>query len=196
MLETPTMAGLSQQLGIPLARLNALVLVEGTGQFSWVGGKIPALYERHKAYEWIRDHEGLAAAERARRKIGHLVNPVAGGYGGYDQQYGKIALMIKQGYGECAHSSTSWGGMQIMGFNHKDCGFDSATAMAEYMHRLPQKEHQIEVFAKFITVYRGGQALRALQRGNHKEFARLYNGDKYYLKHYDKRLIAAEKQYS
>lgn len=72
---------------------------------------------------------------------------------------------------EAALLATSWGGPQIMGFNHKDAGFDSAAAMVEAM--ATGEDAHIDAFVTLITSWGIAGALRA---HDWVSFASRYNG--------------------
>ena len=72
---------------------------------------------------------------------------------------------------EAACTATSWGAPQIMGFNHRDAGFDTASGMVAHMARgAPQ---QLGVFVQLVEGWGLAPALRA---HDWETFARRYNG--------------------
>lgn len=95
-----------------------------------------------------------------------------------------VALNVDAGF-----ASASYGGFQILGENHKRCGFYSpwAFALAESL----TEGHQLQAFVKFIQ---GDHRLwNALKRGDWVTVARLYNGSAYAQNRYDVRLAQAER---
>ncbi len=72
---------------------------------------------------------------------------------------------------EAACRATSWGAPQIMGFNHRDAGFASATAMVAHMARgAPQQ------LGAFVQLIEGWELAPALRAHDWAGFARRYNG--------------------
>jgi len=186
----------ARRLDIPPYLMAAVAAKEARGRFARAGGKIPALYERHWAYRHIRDNYGIDVAEDLSRKHPDIINRSPGGYGRYDEQYGKVARMIRLGYRETAHYCTSWGAFQIMGFHHDLCGFPTAQAMADFMHQSPVAYNQILVFERFISKYQGGKALNALRNMDIHEFARRYNGKNYRQNNYARDLFRLIDKYA
>ncbi|MGY6411849.1 MAG: N-acetylmuramidase domain-containing protein [Alkalilacustris sp.] len=72
---------------------------------------------------------------------------------------------------EAACRATSWGAPQIMGFNHRDAGFDTAAAMVAHMARgAPQQ------LGAFVQLIEGWGLAPALRAHDWAAFARRYNG--------------------
>jgi hypothetical protein len=88
--------------------------------------------------------------------------------------------------------SASWGMFQIMGFNHKQCGF---TSVADYVAAMQRSEgEQLQAFAHFVQ--HDTSMLNCLQKLDWAAFARAYNGPSYAANKYDERLAAAYKRFS
>lgn len=86
-----------------------------------------------------------------------------------------------------ALESTSWGKFQIMGFNHKRCGYDNVFDFVDAMKR--SEEEQDRAFIRFImsdTVLK-----EALRSKDWDTFARRYNGPGYKQNKYDTRIAKA-----
>ena len=83
--------------------------------------------------------------------------------------------------------STSWGLFQIMGFNHRACGFNTVEAFAR-AHARGERD-QLPAFAAFLE---SRDLAAALREGRWAEFARAYNGPAYARHAYDQRLKAAD----
>jgi hypothetical protein len=104
----------------------------------------------------------------------------------YDQIAAAIAIDET-----AALNSASWGLPQIMGFNHRAAGFQSARAMVASM--LDGEGQQLEAFTNLLSDWKLGDVLR---NRDWRRFALKYNGPNA-LKHgYDKRLRAAFEKYS
>ena len=80
---------------------------------------------------------------------------------------------------ETACKATSFGMAQIMGFNYKTCGYDSALEM--YYDFKKGDEIQYEKFLDFILNYptklEGKTLLEYCQAGEERKMIKLYNGD-------------------
>lgn len=72
---------------------------------------------------------------------------------------------------EAAAKATSWGGPQIMGFNHTAAGFTSALAMVREMAK--SEREQLAAFTRLVRSWGIDSALRA---HDWLAFARRYNG--------------------
>jgi len=184
----------SNDSGLDAGSIYAIVRTESNGHFRWRGGKIPILFERHWAYRLYKKKHGVRKADRLARKYPKIINPRAGGYGKFSAQYGKLSKAIKLLGKEIAHQSTSFGAFQIMGFNHKVCGFDSAVEMSDAYHADPQIE-QIKGFIEFVKNYRNGKLLKAVKARNWSKVALIYNGKAYRKNSYHTKLEIAYRMY-
>jgi len=91
---------------------------------------------------------------------------------------------------EASLMSASWGMFQIMGFNHKLCGYDSVYKFCASMYL--DSDNQLQAFVSFILNTGLDVPLREL---NWAEFARRYNGARYEENCYDVKLAAAYNQF-
>lgn len=82
--------------------------------------------------------------------------------------------------------AASWGMFQILGANHRVCGYDSARAFAEAM-KLGEREHLLA----FVGFVKGNGLAPALRANDWAAFARGYNGPSYETHGYHTRLAAA-----
>lgn len=90
-----------------------------------------------------------------------------------------------------AMESTSIGLMQVMGFHWKLLGFESVGAMWDFAKE--SEANQLRLGLMFIRSNK--KMFKALLSGDWKTVAYYYNGEKYYLLGYDKKLANAEKKY-
>ena len=90
---------------------------------------------------------------------------------------------------QAALLSTSWGAFQIMGFNHKLCGFDSVYTYVASMYQSQENQ-----FRAFITFLQNTGLDIPLREKRWTDFARKYNGPKYKENKYDERLEKAYNQ--
>ena len=91
---------------------------------------------------------------------------------------------------DAALCSASWGMFQIMGFNHKLCGYDTVSQYVDDMKA--NATNHLLAFAHFIKNSGIDKPLRAL---NWAEFAKKYNGPDYKLNQYDTKLQKAYLKY-
>jgi hypothetical protein len=84
---------------------------------------------------------------------------------------------------EAAMLATSWGMFQVMGFNHKVCGFDTVQAFVE-----AQKESEARQLQAFCAFVRSKKLLNFLSVQDWAGFAYRYNGPGYAEHNYDGRL--------
>ncbi|MGY6634066.1 MAG: N-acetylmuramidase domain-containing protein [Alkalilacustris sp.] len=91
---------------------------------------------------------------------------------------------------EAACRASSWGAPQIMGFNHRDAGFDTAGEMVAHMAKgAPQ---QLGAFVQLIEAWELGPMLRAHDWAG---FARRYNGTGQ-IEEYARRIEAAWRRHA
>lgn len=87
---------------------------------------------------------------------------------------------------EAALKSASWGRFQIMGFNHRACGFDTVQSFVEAM-RTGERE-QLMAFCAFLKTEGIDKALR---ERDWTTFARRYNGPAFAENAYHTKIAAA-----
>jgi hypothetical protein len=92
-------------------------------------------------------------------------------HGDQDLEYKALALARNLAGDEPAHLSASFGGPQIMGFNHATVGYDTATAMA----RAFGASERWQVCA-FFDFCRAKDILPAFARHDWEGFGKVYNG--------------------
>lgn len=98
---------------------------------------------------------------------------------------------------ESALSSASWGLFQIMGFNFKNCGFDSLQSFITAMYK--DEGEQLKAFINFCinTKNRAGVSLAIMLKNKQwATFALNYNGKSYKANKYDEKLANAYKKFS
>lgn len=188
-----TVSKIAKETGIQAARIWAVVMNESKGKFSWGDGKIPILLERHIIYRLVKERQGKEEADRIAAKYPDICNATPGGYGKYNEQYKRLAKAIRVVGEDIAHNGTSFGGMQIMGFNHSDTGYDTAKEMSDAFHE--SVDNQIRGFITFLQNYRNGVCFKSLKSGDWERFAYYYNG-KYHAKNrYVPKLMQEEAEY-
>ncbi|MDR2056150.1 MAG: N-acetylmuramidase family protein, partial [Desulfovibrio sp.] len=90
---------------------------------------------------------------------------------------------------EAALCSASYGLLQIMGFNHALCGFDTVQAFVE-----AQEESEAKQLESFCAFMRSEGLVPFLSRRDWTGFARRYNGPGYAQNQYDVKLRKAYEQ--
>jgi len=150
-------------LGCEIAAIRAVFEVESGGRFFNRDGSLPSRFEPHHMPSSMWDDLGFAPGD---------VRPWRASLAMSETDRGAMFARAIEMDREAAYNATSWGGPQIMGFNHEDCGWPSAIDMVEDMGKSP--EDQVEAFARFVRGRNLGPALRA---HDWVEYARGYNGN-------------------
>lgn len=171
-LDDGAFEALAIELACPPQNLEAIAKVESKG-FGWFpDGRIKILFEKHWFYKLLKGakRKQAVAAGLARRK---WIAPKRGGYRDQktpDDRYALLARAMDIDV-EAALQSISMGTYQIMGFNHKTCGFSSAAEM--WAAFLDSEKHQLRAFANFL---KEKGLVRAIQTGKFDQVEEIYNG--------------------
>jgi hypothetical protein len=181
-------ADAAQALGCEEAAVRAVAEVESHGSGFDRQGRPTILYERH-VFSRCCQPRGKFDAEFPDLSFSKPYAP--GTFGNGDQQYIKIGRAYQLDP-VAALKAPSWGMFQILGENHKACGFDDVTNYARAMCRS-QTEH-LKAFVAFVQ--NNSRMLQALRARDWAVFARNYNGPGYATYQYDKKIAAAYKQHS
>ncbi len=185
----------SDRLGIDPSYVAAIIRAESRGRlFDASTGKPVLRFEVHHLMErWVKQ---AAGGERTRREqefrkyfrfnesdpkknfLGHTFRESEGQdfvpFHDRSQALEYRALgKARELAGDTALECASWGAGQIMGFNHKAVGFNSAREMAESFRRSGRS--QIESIFAFIEAKK---LTSALQNGDFERIAKVYNGPK------------------
>lgn len=182
----------ADRLGVPLASVMALNVVESRGEGFAANGRPVILFERHVMHERLQVH-GLSEDEADALAARHpgLVSRRPGGYVGGTSEHQRLAN-ARQIHDTAALESASWGLFQVMGYHWQLLGYDSAQDFAERMAR--HESEQLEAFVRFIEADQA--LLKALKARKWTEFARRYNGPAYARNLYDVKLARAFDQFS
>lgn len=204
----------AKSLGVPESYVRAIAEVETSGDSFLKSGSMKILFERH----WFHRKLGEALKKsEVRKHIASFLNvqePVSrdapaillslvekqyrsicstirGSYLGGEAEWGRLNLAMDINI-EAACMSASYGGYQLMGFNHAACGYKTAKDM---MLALAKSEStQFLAMISFIKANRGMH--EALRLGNWTRFAELYNGPAYTENAYNTKLAKAEKAWA
>lgn len=168
---------LAKRYGIPVETAQAVLQVESGGQGFSPDGRMVIRFENHVFDIYYADHEQFAAHYRYGSPpwTGHLWrpgkgvwNPVHTGKQESEWDAFEFACTLQESN---AMYSISMGAPQIMGFNHKSCGYTTVQGM--YNAFSTSVHSQVEGFFKYLQ---NSGALVALQNQDYLRFATLYNG--------------------
>lgn len=198
----------SKALGVPQSYVRAIQEVETTGASFLPDGRVKILFERHWFYKKLKgaiaSNPSALANVAAKlgsaskdvetlmtqmvQKFGDICNPTRGGYQGGSAEWDRLNKAMDFDI-EAAAQAASYGGYQLMGFNCKACGFNTAKDM---MLALAVSE-SAQFLAMIAFVKSNPSMWAALKAANWAKFAEEYNGSAYKDNKYDTKLIAAEK---
>lgn len=172
----------SKRLKCEAAAIKAVAEVESRGNGFYTDGFPVILFERHK----FRSFTGGNYNESHPQ-----ISGPAGNYGSAGQnQKNKFNLAFKLDP-EAAMKSCSWGKFQIMGFNHKLCGFET---VGEFVDAMKESEgRQLDAFVEFVINTGLADELR---RHEWDDFAQGYNGATYKKNKYDTKMAAAYRAFA
>lgn len=170
---------IAARIGCGEDHLHAVMEVETRGGGFDHHGRPRMLFEPHVFYRQ------LDGADRARAEAAGLAYPKWGERPYPSDSYPRLrrAMEINE---EAALRSASWGLGQVMGFNHRMVGYDSAADMVADF--LDDEETHLEAMVEFIVAAGLDDDLR---REDWAGFARGYNGAGYAQHDYHGRLRRA-----
>lgn len=171
-------------IGVGEDELHAVIEVETAGGGFDAQGRPRMLFEPHVFWRELPEKK-RKGAERAG-----LAYPVWGTKPYPKDSYARLALAMLLDP-VAALRSCSWGLGQIMGFNHKAAGYDTAQAMVAAF--MDSEAAQLEAMVRFIQSEGLDDELR---RHDWSAFARGYNGAGYAKHGYHTRLAAAFAKWS
>ncbi len=180
----PGMAKVCAALEVGELEIWAVLTVETNG-FGFLKDRRPQiLFERHIFSKLTGGQFDAANPD--------ISNKAPGGYLGGAAEYTRLEKAMalspqKPEIAEAALKSASWGLPQIMGFNHKQAGFNSVLSMIQEM--VDGEDAQLAALGNFIKS--SGKCNVGLQRRDWGTFAAGYNGADFSINQYDKKLAAA-----
>jgi hypothetical protein len=170
---------LAASYGLEYAALMAVITVESGGVgFNPPTGKIIIRFEPH----WFKQ---LYVDWRAQ--LGDWINNTAGDQTDEWVQFDNAFSIAPNS----AMRATSWGMMQVMGFNHEAVGFATVGEMVDFAK--VNEANQVALGLRFIKSQ--PVLLTALQTKNWALFALHYNGEDYAENQYDTRLLNAYNKF-
>lgn len=172
-------------LGVNIPAVKAVARVESSGGGFLPNGKPKVLFEGHHFSKstngkYDKSHPSLSYKDFTR------------------EFYNKDGIKEYARYesaksldSNAAMLSTSWGMFQIMGFNYKSAGYGSVEEFVTAMNASEGK--QLQAFVNFLKAEKLDVHLKTRDWA---AFARRYNGPKYAVNKYDKKLAQAYEAYS
>lgn len=175
---------IGHMIGVGEDEVHAVLDVEANGVGFDAINRPKALYEPHIAYRIS------SGATRSKLVNLGLAYPRWGAKPYPKDSYPRIMNAMKID-SDIALRSTSWGLGQILGENHRAAGYLTAEAMVKDF--MADEDNHLEAMINFIKANKIDDDLR---RHDWKGFARVYNGPRYYVNQYDKKLAAAYARWS
>jgi hypothetical protein len=174
----------AKELNVEEAAVRAVAEVEAAGQGFIADGRPAILYEAHIFHG---ETKGKHAKEKDRRGVA-LSSPkwdrsLYGATGAAQHARYEDARKLDP---DAANKACSWGTFQILGLNHKACGFDSSQAFVDAM--WTGAAAHMDAFVAFLKSEKLDAPLRAK---NWAAFARGYNGPSYAVNKYDTKMASA-----
>lgn len=175
----------AKELDVEIAAIRAVAEVEAAGAGFLPDGRPAILYEAHVFH---KETGGKHASAKDRRGVA-LSSP------SWNQKlYGATGAAQHNRYedaraldADAANKACSWGTFQILGQNHKVCGFNTSQEFVDAMWTGGASAH-LDAFVKFI---KGNNLDGALRNKQWAAFARGYNGPAYAANAYDKKMASA-----
>lgn len=207
-----TITAIAASLGVKESYIRAVAEVESNGASFLPDGRVKVLFERHKFYKYLREamvssqssRESVASTlglpasssvdtlvDALNKRYSDIFNPTRGGYIGGAAEWDRLGKAMSLCI-DPAFMSASYGGYQIMGFNHKYCGYDTAREMV--VDFASSENTQFIAVGKFIKA--NPTMHNALRKGDWATFAAGYNGSSYKDYNYDTKLQAAEAKWA
>lgn len=184
-------AEVAASMGVVVPALKAVLEVEANGAGFFQDDRLVMLPEPHILYRQLKDDTATRSkavkAGVAYSKWGTKPYPVS-----VAARYELFNTMAQIAGMELAARSCSWGLPQMMGFNYKSCGYDSAVALVEDF--ATGEAAQLRGMASFIKA--NPRMHRAMVKCDWPVFAHAYNGPSYYVNRYDQKLAVAFAKYN
>jgi len=184
-LTNDIIARVARTNGIEPAALKAISVVESAGNGFLPDGRCKILFEGHIFWRQLV----IAGITPQRYTAGNsdILYEVwdKSKYKGGAEEYKRLEKAMKI-YRKAALKSASYGMFQIMGFNHKYCGYDDVETFVADMDESVEK--QLTAAIKFLKSL---NLVDYMNARNWRAFASRYNGPKYADNQYDLRLEKA-----
>jgi hypothetical protein len=115
-----------------------------------------------------------------------LSNPMPGEYGSLRSQHQRLQAAASLNR-DAALQSCSWGLFQLMGMNHRACGYPQLQRFVTAMYR--SVDDHLRAFAMFIRS--DDRLVDSLRKRDWRSFAYVYNGPAFEKNKYDKKMAEA-----
>lgn len=172
-------------IGVDPCAVKAVVEVESGGSGFLPDDRPKILFEGHVFWKELQKR-GIDPAPLAP-KYPNVIYPKwdKSQYKGGAAEYERLntAALVNKDAALCA---ASWGLFQIMGFNHRACGFDTVQTFVD-----AQKESEAKQLESFCALMRSEGLILFLLGLDWPGFARRYNGPGYAQNQYDMKLQRA-----
>lgn len=201
------------KLNVPEHYIRAVAEVETNGSSFLADGRMKILFERHWFYKKLKEALTNVTVQKnveavlnkgpvdfrlasdilfngVLKDYSDICNTKSGGYKGGAAEWDRLDKAMSLDI-EAACQSASYGGFQLMGFNHKYCGYPTAKAMM--LDLAGSESKQLMAVVTFIISQPG--MLKALRAADWATFAKLYNGPNYAVNLYDTKLAKAAKKW-
>lgn len=175
-------AQMARDVGILPSMLLAIVDKESVGEGFLTDGRPVILFERHKFYQFTKAKYRTPTAEKWRQENPNICFPVwtQDAYHGGLREWDRFE-QARTLEAEIAMLSTSWGLMQVMGFNYSVCGFDNVQDMVQAM--MENEKNHVRAALQFIV--RQPNLYNSAKQRNMQGVALAYNGAGYAKNKYD-----------
>ena len=171
-------------LGVDVATIKAVAEIESKGEGFLNNGKPKILFEGH----WFSKFTG-GAHDKDNPTISYKTWTKKN-YLGNEKEYSRLNAAISLDKA-AALKSASWGKFQIMGFNHKQCGYQDVESFVTDMYK--SEHYHLMAFVRLIKSMKWDAQLKAK---DWKGFAKKYNGPGYEKNKYDIKIQQAYKAFS
>jgi hypothetical protein len=170
-------------LNVPVASIKAIAEVESRGNGFFDNDKPKILFEaavfgKYTKYKYNQTHPNLSSKKWNKALY-------FGGMKEYDRL--NAAVQLNE---QAALLSTSWGKFQIMGFNHKICGYSDVFSFVNDQY-LSEGIH-LMCFVKFV---KGNNLDIFIRNKDWAGFAYRYNGPGYAKNAYDVKIAKSYKKF-
>lgn len=173
----------AEQIGVEPCAVKAVVDVESGGDGFLPDGRVKILFEGHVFWKELQKR----GINPELLKMPNIVYPKwdKSQYKGGAQEHERLnaAALVNK---EAALCSASWGLFQIMGFNHRLCGFSSVQDFVD-----AQKESEANQLNSFCQFMKNEGLVLFLKGLDFAGFARRYNGPGYAKNQYDVKMRKA-----
>lgn len=171
-------------LGVEIAAIKAIAEIESRGCGFLANGKPKILFEGHwfsKFTQGAYDESNPTISYKKWVKLHYLGN---------EKEYSRLntATALNK---TAALKATSWGKFQIMGFNHKQCGYSNVEDFVNDMYK--SESFHLMAFVKLMKSMKWDAEIKAK---NWAGFAKKYNGPEYKKNSYDVKIKQAYEAYS